>query len=117
MPNMTSPKQQWIGFILGFFVISWATLTPIEQLPAIPPGGDKLHHILGFGGWALMCAFGPMKPFTHIALLIIFWGGLIELIQPNINRYSEWLDFYANTFGVLLVFLIKFVMTRVLASK
>jgi len=35
-------------------------------------------------------------------LLYICLGGVIELIQPYVNRYGEWLDFIANTAGVLI---------------
>ena len=31
----------------------------------------------------------------------IFWGGGIELLQPYVNRHGEWLDFAANSLGVV----------------
>ncbi|NLQ16004.1 hypothetical protein HGG82_00020 [Marinomonas sp. M1K-6] len=104
--KLTSPTAQAVGFILGALIISLATLTPADSLP-LAPGSDKLHHLLGFGGWALLCAFGPMKRFVSMSLLIIAWGGAIELIQPHLNRYGEWLDFYANTSGVVVIVLAK----------
>ncbi|MBJ7538889.1 hypothetical protein [Marinomonas transparens] len=97
-----SPTAQAVGFCIGAFIISLSTLSPAEYLPPTP-GSDKLHHVLGFGGWALMCAFGPTRRFLYMAAFIVFWGGMIELIQPYVNRYGEWLDFYADTFGVVLV--------------
>ena len=35
-------------------------------------------------------------------MLYICLGGVIELIQPYVNRYGEWLDFIANVTGVLI---------------
>ncbi|MEO9274757.1 hypothetical protein ABFY09_07830 [Marinomonas sp. 5E14-1] len=113
---LSSPAVQIAGFIIGGLIISLATLLPAENLPPAP-GSDKLHHIIGFGGWALMCAFGSIKRFTYMALFIIFWGGAIELIQPSVNRYGEWLDFYADTLGVAIVFFIRSIHTRLSASK
>jgi hypothetical protein len=97
-----TPTAQAVGFVLGAIIISLATLTPADFLPPAP-GSDKLHHVIGFGGWALLCAFGPVKRFLCMALFIAFWGGMIELIQPSVNRYGEWLDFYADTLGVVLI--------------
>ncbi|MEP2618802.1 MAG: hypothetical protein ABJH25_12290, partial [Marinomonas sp.] len=77
---LSSPAVQTAGFVLGGLIISLATLLPAENLPPAP-GSDKLHHIIGFGGWALMCAFGPIKRFTYMALFIIFWGGASGLLQ------------------------------------
>ncbi len=101
-----APWLQLVGFLVGFIAISIATLTPMEQLPAVP-GSDKLHHVIGFGGWALMCAFGPYKRFLYLSLFIFLWGGVIELIQPSVNRYGEWLDFYADALGICLVVIIR----------
>ena len=114
--KLISPAAQAAGFILGALVISLSTLTPLEYLPPAP-GSDKIHHIIGFGGWALLCAFGPTKRFAYMALFIIFWGGMIELIQPYVNRYAEWLDFYADAFGVILVILGRLIVKRFLKSK
>lgn len=108
---LTHSRTQWLGFWLGWLAISWATLTPLEQLPAVP-GTDKLHHIIGFGGWACLCLFGPTRRFTLMCAAIVIWGGVIELIQPQVNRYGEWLDFIANSAGVLLAFVSHFILKR-----
>ncbi|WP_421850997.1 hypothetical protein [Marinomonas sp.] len=114
--RLTSPAAQAAGFVIGALIVILITLTPAEYLlPA--PGSDKLHHVLGFGSWALICAFGPTKRFAYMALFIIFWGGMIELIQPYVNRYGEWLDFYADALGVILVVLSKLTARQFLKSK
>lgn len=64
-----------------------------------------------------MCAFGSFRRFAYMAIFIIFWGGAIELIQPSVNRYGEWLDFYADAFGALLVLLTRFGFHSLLKRK
>jgi len=113
---LSSPAVKTAGFFIGGLIISLATLLPAENLPPTP-GSDKLHHVIGFGGWAFMCAFGPFKRFAYMTLFIIFWGGMIELIQPSVNRYGEWLDFYANAFGALLVLTTRFSLHSLLTRK
>lgn len=94
-------KRQIIGFLLGFIAISVSTLTPVEQLPSVS-GSDKLHHVIGFGSWVLLSCFGPFNRLLKMSGFIFIWGGLIELIQPYVNRYGEWQDFAANSVGILL---------------
>jgi len=101
-------------FFLGWFGISIATLTPLEQLPIHVPGSDKLHHIIGFSSWSLMVAAGKQKTFTYLCLFIFLWGGIIELIQPYVNRYGEWLDFGANTVGIVFTYLLATFVKRIL---
>jgi len=114
--RLTTPAAQAAGFILGAFIILLATLTPADILPPAP-GTDKIHHILGFGGWALLCAFGPLRRFLLLSFIIILIGGAIELIQPYVNRYADWLDFYANACGVLLAIIIRLIMQKFINSK
>lgn len=106
-----SKSAQVAGFVLGAIIISLATLTPIEHLPPTP-GSDKLHHVLGFAGWAMLCLLGPWRPFMIMAAGMIVWGGMIELIQPSVNRYGEWLDFFADAFGVIMVIVMKIILQR-----
>ena len=114
--KLTSPTAQAVGFVIGALIIGFATLTPIDQLPTAP-GTDKLHHIIGFGGWALLCAFGPIKRFLLLSVVILCSGGAIELIQPYVNRYAEWMDLYANTLGVTLIVLGRLLISRLLKSN
>ncbi|CUB02253.1 hypothetical protein [Marinomonas fungiae] len=108
-----SSKAQLLGFLLGAVTVSLATLMPASTL-GTPPGSDKLHHVLGFAFWTLLCAFGPTRRFILLALTIVLCGGLIELIQPYVHRRGEWDDFWADCAGVglaalvhCLVYLIK----------
>jgi len=43
-----------------------------------------------------------MKRFVYYMAFLFhqLLGGEIELIHPGVNRYGEWLDFYATPSGV-----------------
>ena len=66
------------------------------------PGTDKTHHLIAYGCLALPAALGASKRLMLLLLFFVVFGGAIELIQPYVNRYGEWLDFVANTTGVAL---------------
>ena len=90
----------WItGLILAAITI--LSLTPLPQLPEFP-GSDKTHHVIAYA--ALMVPAFLANKAIRFYLLFAFclWGGAIELIQPQINRYGEWLDFFANGLGLLI---------------
>lgn len=83
------------------FAISALSLWPADHLPDIS-GSDKLHHLLAYA--ALSVPVSVAKPRFWILTIGIFviWSGAIELIQPYVNRYGEWLDLAANVSGVLI---------------
>jgi len=43
---------------------------------------------------------------------VIAYGGLIEMIQPYVNRYGEFNDFLANGAGAVLGVLLALGVTR-----
>ncbi|MBM6551897.1 hypothetical protein [Marinomonas ostreistagni] len=100
-----TPKAQLLGFCLGAVIVLAGTLAPAAELVPVP-GNDKTHHILGFLGWAGLCALGPTRRFVAFAIVIALMGGLIELIQPYVNRHADWYDFWADTLGVALAFIV-----------
>lgn len=77
------------------------SLSPLAELPAVP-GSDKTHHLIAYGALALPTAFAIPRKWLFLGVLYITLGGVIELIQPYVNRYGEWLDFAANSAGVLI---------------
>jgi len=77
------------------------SLSPLQQLPDVP-GSDKTHHVIAYAVLAIPTAIAIPRKVWMIALLYICLGGVIELIQPYVNRYGEWLDFIANMTGVLI---------------
>lgn len=98
-------------FIIGWIGISLATLLPAEQIPSAP-GSDKLHHVIGFAAWTVMIAAGNFKTFSYLCIFIWLWGGVIELIQPHVNRYGEWADFAGDSLGVLIIFTLVFFLRK-----
>ena len=66
------------------------------------PGSDKTHHLIAYSALALPTAFAIPRKWLYLGMLYIALGGAIELIQPYVNRYGEWLDFAANSAGVLI---------------
>ena len=86
-------------------LITIVSLFPADQLPAVP-GSDKTHHFISYCALMLPTAIRKPKYWLALALVFIAWSGLIELIQPYVNRYGEWLDMLANTGGVLIAILI-----------
>ena len=93
-------RTYWVAITLSTLaVITTLSLYPLESLPSVP-GSDKTHHFIAYA--ALMFPVALRKPnyWPFIGLFFIFWSGGIELIQPYVNRYGEWLDMAANVTGI-----------------
>ena len=90
----------WLSVAL-LLVVTLLSLWPVDQLPQVR-GSDKLHHFLAYA--AVMLPIGLRAPRVALvgAVLIIGWSGVIEILQPYVNRYGEWLDLLANAIGVCL---------------
>jgi len=103
-------KQYWRALtLLVLALITLGSLFPVEHLPAAP-GSDKTHHLIGYCALMLPVAIRRPKYWLAFALLFIVWSGLIELIQPHVNRYGEWLDMVANAGGVLIAIVLSQVL-------
>jgi VanZ family protein len=97
-------------------LITIASLFPVEHLPAVP-GSDKTHHFISYCGLMLPAAIRRPKHWLTLVLIFIVWSGLIELIQPYVNRYGEWLDLFANMGGILLAIIIAQCLRWFIADK
>ncbi len=96
-----NPAQAgWLSGAIALAIIG-LSLSPLAQLPDVP-GSDKTHHLIAYAVLAIPTAIAIPQRIWTMALLYICLGGVIELIQPYVNRYGEWLDFIANTAGVLI---------------
>ncbi|EPA8652092.1 VanZ family protein [Photobacterium damselae] len=97
--------------VLILMTITLLSLLPQAELPAVP-GTDKTHHFIAYG--ALMFAVGLKKPksWWMIGLFFVAWSGAIELIQPYVNRYGEWLDLSANTGGLITGFIVAQIIKK-----
>lgn len=94
-------KKYWLILTLILaIIIATLSLTPLEKLPEVA-GSDKTHHLVAY--FALACPLAIAKPKNWVVYMVVMvlFGGMIELIQPYINRYGEWLDFLANVTGLI----------------
>ena len=97
-------KAHWVVFTLtALAAITFLSLWPLEQLPPVP-GTDKTHHLIAYALLMFPTALRKPKNWKLLGLLFIAYSGTIELIQPHVNRYGEWLDMLANTAGVVCGF-------------
>ncbi len=102
----------WLPITLvNLVAITTLSLWPLETLPQVP-GSDKTHHLVAYA--ALMLPVAIRKPcgWLWIALLFVGWSGVIELVQPYLNRYGEWLDMAANSAGVFCGWLVAQLLNR-----
>ena len=96
-----NPAQaNWLSGAIALAIIG-LSLSPLAQLPDVP-GSDKTHHLIAYAVLAIPTAIAMPLRIWMMALLYICLGGMIELTQPYVNRYGEWLDFTANMTGVLI---------------
>jgi VanZ family protein len=94
-------QRYWLTITLFLLVvIAAASLWPVAHLPPVP-GSDKTHHFIAYAALMLPTALKKPRYWLAIALFFIFFSAAIELIQPYVNRYGEWLDLLANAGGVI----------------
>ena len=112
-----------IGIILylSFFT---PPQTEMENIPGI----DKIVHTCMYGGLCLLLwveYFRIHQTINRLRMLIggiilpIAFSGSVELLQHycTVNRGGEWLDFAANSLGVILAALVGFHIIRPFFGK
>ena len=92
------------------------SLLPLEELPEFP-GNDKTHHLVAYCLLMLPVALRRPKHWIVIAFIFATWSGSIELIQPYVNRYGEWLDLTANCAGLLIGILLGGLINRIIVKE
>jgi len=98
-----SSFSQWTAVFLGLLIIG-GSLYPLAHLPG-PTGSDKLLHLLAYGTWAFfipLALVGRVSLQRVVLASMLSLSGLIELIQPYVNRHGEWSDWLVNGAGILL---------------
>nr|WP_275099817.1 VanZ family protein [Sedimenticola hydrogenitrophicus] len=114
---LTLIKTNWIFLTLfTLAAITALSLWPLKNLPPIP-GTDKTHHLIAYA--ALMFPVALRKPdrWIVLGLLFIAYSGVIELLQPYVNRYGEWLDLAANTTGVICGLIVAELINRLVPAS
>ncbi|KAA3593477.1 MAG: VanZ family protein [Candidatus Scalindua sp. AMX11] len=98
---LTFIKTNWVVFTLfTLIVITTLSLWPLKELPSVP-GTDKAHHLIAYAVLMFPTALRKPKKWILFGLLFIAYSGAIELLQPYVNRYGEWLDMAANISGLV----------------
>ncbi|EPT7323206.1 VanZ family protein [Vibrio parahaemolyticus] len=108
----------WLLFtILIALIITGLSLYPVESLPPVP-GSDKTHHFIAYGALAFPIALARPKKWLFLIVVFLACSGVIELVQPYVNRYGEWLDLGANGLGLVVGILIAtFARSIILKEK
>ena len=83
-------------------ILTVAMLWPLEAPPQAPDGSDKFVHLIAFAALSF-----PLARTGRFGLIPVFvgasaFGGLIELIQPSLNRSADMSDWVADILGVVL---------------
>ena len=86
--------------VLSVIIFVFA-LTPLPVPPELP-GTDKQYHLLAFAVLTLPCAVFYPRALVWMLPLIVAQAGLIEIVQPFVNRVREWADFVAGLKGIVL---------------
>lgn len=109
-------NTHWIiltaAMLIGITVLS---LSLAKELPSVP-GTDKLHHFISYAILVFPTALRRPQHWVKLAIFFILYSGLIEIIQPYVNRYGEWLDMLANGTGVVIGIAIAWLLNQI-ASK
>lgn len=106
-------RKYWhIVTALLMVLIAGASLWPADMLPKVP-GTDKSHHFIAYALLMLPTALYKTKHRLIIAFGFLLFSGAIELIQPFVNRYGEWLDLLANGLGLLCGFVLAWLLNLV----
>lgn len=110
-------KAYWVALTVVILVaITVLSLTPVAELPEVP-GTDKSHHFIAYALLMLPTALRKPKKWLLIALFFIAYSGGIELVQPYVNRYGEWLDLLANTGGLVCGIVLAGLFNAVSATR
>ena len=105
-------QQHWkLETIFLLLVIAFLSLYPLPKLPELP-GTDKTHHLVAYFFLALPTGLKKPNKWVLFIFLFIIFGGIIEIIQPYVNRYGEWLDFFANTIGIICGFFVGLILNN-----
>lgn len=95
----------WRLLALLLVVIAWLAFTPAPP-DTLDTGWDKVNHALAFAAlaWVAELAAWPRRGHRwRIALGLLAWGVLIELVQGQLpTRSAEWGDVLADGVGIAI---------------
>ena len=107
-------NRYWIQLSLVMLLaITALSLHPLDNLPEAP-GSDKTHHLIAYAALAYPASLCKPKRWQAIITIFALYSGLIELIQPHVNRYGEWMDFLANISGLIIGIALAFLINKLI---
>ncbi|MEI2565160.1 VanZ family protein [Vibrio metoecus] len=111
-------QRHWLLFtILIALAITVLSLYPLDNLPSVP-GTDKTHHFIAYGALAFPVALARPEKWLLFIVGFLGYSGFIELVQPYVNRYGEWLDLGANGLGLVVgISIASFARSIILKEK
>ena len=65
-------------------------------------GDDKLHHVIAFTCFVLPMILVSPKYWRLMTTYSLIFGGMIELVQPYVNKTGDPMDLLANTAGTII---------------
>lgn len=121
-------KKYPLTLIVIVIILYLSFFTPPKTQVDNIPGIDKLVHTCMYGGLCFLLwieyfrihrTINRRRMFIGGIVLPVTLSGLIELLQAycTTNRGGEWLDFGANTLGVLLAAAVGYYILRPLLWK
>lgn len=107
-------NRYWIQLSLVMLLaITALSLHPLDNLPEAP-GSDKTHHLIAYAALAYPASLRKPKRWQAIITIFALYSGLIELIQPHVNRYGEWMDFLANISGLIIGIALAYLIDKLM---
>ncbi|MFN0250895.1 MAG: VanZ family protein [Kofleriaceae bacterium] len=107
---MSWPRWQLVALPAYWALLFTATHYPRVKIPGELPHGDKLLHfgafgVLAFLFWQFASARGPLhRRFVWIAAVVLVpYAALDEWLQQFVGRFTDVMDFIANTAGIVVV--------------
>ena len=106
---MFKEKQKLIPIVIGstvtiilFVVITLLSFAPIQLSGSFGPiSVDKAYHFVAYFCLAFPLPILRPRLTIWVVLMIMTFGGLIELVQYLFGREPSWGDFIANGIGVI----------------
>lgn len=87
-----------LALIIAVLTLMPATAGP----PVLLPYQDKLHHFLAFAALAFPIAMARPQWVWQAGVVMLIFGGLIEVIQPYVGRGRELADLLADGAGIVV---------------
>lgn len=112
----------------GLLIVVAITLLSLLPIPEVPmaedvPLADKWTHMVMYATLTLAIWVQYLRSHERVCwkrlmlygvLLPVVWGGLMELAQAYLTtcRSGDWMDFLANSVGVVIAVLLGLVVVR-----